>query len=124
MAPGVIAMTFGEKLRQLRQSRFMSQQKLADALCISQSAVASYENNVREPDFAMIRRIADYFNVSFTSMMPQEHEADNDFVLQVADSMHQNPKLRLLFDRSRYLTESDLDAVLAVINAISKEREP
>ena len=115
-------MTFGEKLRQLRQSRYMSQQKLADGLNISQSAIASYENGVREPDFAMIKKIADYFGVSFTSMMPQENGADNDFVLQVADSLHDNPKLRLLFDRSRYLTESDLDAVLAVVTAISKER--
>lgn len=115
-------MTFGEKLKNLRISRFMSQQKLADDLGISQSGIASYERGAREPDFATIRRFADYFGVAFTSLMPTDESADSDLVLQVADSLHDNPKLRLLFDRSRYLTESDLDAVLAVVNAISKER--
>lgn len=117
----VIAVTFGERLKQLRESRHISQQKLADSLGVSQSAVASWETDSREPNFAMIKRVASYFCVSFTSLMPTE-ESGNDLVLQVADSMHQNPKLRILFDRSRYLTESDLDAVLAVVSALQRER--
>ena len=42
---------------------------------------------------------------------------------RVADSLHKNPKLGLLFDRSSYLSETDLDAVLSIVNAISKERD-
>ena len=115
-------MTFGEKLKQLRTSRFMSQQKLADELGISQSAVAAYERNFREPDFAMIQKIADYFMVPFSSLMPSDGEPDKELVQQIAESFHANPKLGLLFDRSRYLSESDLDAVIAVVNAIQRER--
>lgn len=115
-------MTFGEKLKSLRQSRYLTQQKLADDLGISQSAVGSYETGFREPDFKMIQRIADYFNVPFSSLMPSENTLDDELIQQIADSFHKNPKLGLLFDRTRYLTESDLDAVIAVVNAISKEQ--
>ena len=114
-------MTFGDKLRNLRKSRFMTQQKLADELNISQSAVAAYENGVREPDFATIKRIADYFFVSASSLMPSEGTESNEFVQQVADSLQQNPKLMVLFDKARYMSESDLDAVLAVVAAIQKD---
>ena len=116
-------MTFGEKLKQLRKARFLSQQKLADDLNISQSAVASYERGAREPDFATIQRIADYFLVPFSSLMPSSGEPDRELVQQIAESLHANPKLGMLFDRSRYLSESDLDAVIAVVNAIQKERD-
>lgn len=114
-------MTFGEKLRNLRKSRFLTQQKLADELKISQSAVAAYENGIREPDFATIKRIADYFFVSASSLMPSEDDDTSEFVQQVADSIANNQKLRMLFDKARYMSESDIDAVLTVVSAIQKD---
>lgn len=117
-------MTLGEKLKQLRMSRYMTQQKLADELGMSQSAVAAYERDFREPDFATIRKFADYFHVTVSSLLPSSGNVDDDLVQQVAESFHQNPKLGLLFDKARFMTESDLDAVLAVVSAISKERDP
>lgn len=115
-------MTFGEKLKHLRASRFLSQQKLADELGISQSTVAAYEVNTREPDFDMLQRIADYFHVPRSSLVPSSDNVDKDLVYQIAESLHTNPKLTLLFDRSRFLSDGDLDAVLAVVNAIQRER--
>ena len=38
------------------------------------------------------------------------------------EALHQNPKLRLLFDIQKNLDDSDLNAVLGVVNAIAKER--
>ena len=115
-------MTLGEKLRHLRKSRSVSQKKLADALGVSQSTIAQYETDAREPDFKMMERIASYFGVAASSLMPSEDQTDSEFVQQVADSLHRNPKLGLLFDRTRYMSEDDLDAVLTVVKAISKER--
>ena len=117
-------MTFGEKFRSLRKSRFLSQQKVADDLGMSQSAIAGYENGVREPNFQMLEKIAKYFGVPATSLMPTSDEGiSNDLVYQLADSLHKNPKLSLLFDRTRYLSERDLDAVLAIVNSIQRGRD-
>lgn len=116
--------SFGQKLRKLRKARFISQQKVANDLGLSQSTIASYENDVREPSFQVINTIAKYFGVPATSLMPSSDEGvSNDLVYQLADSLHKNPKLSLLFDRSRYLSEQDLDAVLAVINSIQRGRD-
>ena len=38
------------------------------------------------------------------------------------EALHQNPTLRLLFDKQKDLSDSDLDAVLGIVNAIMKER--
>ena len=116
-------MTFGEKLKQLRTSRGISQQKLADSLGMAQSSIGSYETGVREPSFAVIQRFARYFHVPFSSLMPSDQIIDDEFVQQVADVLHQNPKLGLLFDKARYLKGKDIDAVLSVVNAIARERE-
>lgn len=116
-------MTFGEKLRQLRKSRGISQQKLADSIGVAQSTIAGYETSVREPDFATIERFARFFRVPFSSLTPSDEVLDDEFIHQVADVLHQNPKLGLLFDKARYLNGKDIDAVLSVVNAIARERD-
>lgn len=116
-------MTFGEKLKALRKSRGVSQQKLADGLGVAQSSIASYENGIREPSFSVIEKFARYFHVPFSSLMPSDEVVDNELIQQVAEALHQNPKLGLLFDKTRYLKDRDIDAVLSVVSAITRERE-
>lgn len=116
-------MTFGEKLRQLRKSRGVTQQKLAESVGLAQSTVASYENDFREPSFDVITKFSKYFRVPFSSLTPSDEILDDEFVRQIADVLHQNPKLGLLFDKARYLKSTDIDAVLSVVNAITRERE-
>ena len=54
---------FGAKLKMLREMNNLTQAKLAKELCISRSCVSNYESGVRNPDFDMIKRISEYFNV-------------------------------------------------------------
>lgn len=54
---------FSTRLKELRASRGLSQQKLADILNISKSSVNMYERGERDPGTPMIEAIADYFNV-------------------------------------------------------------
>ena len=116
-------MTFGEKLKQLRTSRGISQQRLANALGMAQSSVASYEVGVREPSFEVVERFAKFFHIPFSALMPSSGNVDNELIQQVADALHQNPKLGILFDKTRYLNDRDIDAVLSVVNAIARERD-
>ena len=50
------------RLRILRGA--VSQQKVAENLGVSQRAYSNYENGTREPDQAMLLKMAEYFNVS------------------------------------------------------------
>lgn len=55
--------SFKDRLKELRKSSNLNQGELADKLDISRSAVSSYERGIREPDFATLEKIADFFNV-------------------------------------------------------------
>ena len=114
----VIIVNFATKLRNLRVSRGMTQYDLAKAIGTSQSSITSWEQNRREPDFKTIQKLADYFCVPMSSLLPSGEYEDDEFVNNLAESMHLNPKLRLLFDRTKNFGESDLDTMLAVANSI------
>lgn len=53
-----------ENLKKLRKQSGISLKILGKALGVSESTVSLYENNKRQPDNDMLRKIADYFNVS------------------------------------------------------------
>ena len=55
---------FGKKLKILRKKIGITQANLAKKLGISPSAVGMYEQGRREPDSAMLIKIADLFDVS------------------------------------------------------------
>ena len=57
-------MMFGKKLKMLRKKIGLTQANLAKKLGISPSAVGMYEQGRREPDSAMLVKIADLFKVS------------------------------------------------------------
>ncbi|MEA4962810.1 helix-turn-helix domain-containing protein [Lutispora sp.] len=57
-------MSFGEKLAMLRGEKNMSRNELAKILNISYSSISKYETEIRFPDQDMLRKIADYFQVS------------------------------------------------------------
>lgn len=53
-----------ENLKKLRESRNLTQKKLADELGLTQQAYANYEAGRREPDFDTLKLIAKYFSTT------------------------------------------------------------
>ncbi len=54
----------GNRLKELRIEKKMTQLQLAEALHLSKSAIVQYEHNKREPNFESLNRIVSYFKVS------------------------------------------------------------
>ena len=96
--------------------------EFAKLVGVSQAAITAYERNEHEPNFEICKRMAGALGVPVSSVFPLER-GDDDIVKKVSDSLHQNPKLGLLFDRARFLKPADIDAVLNIVNAIVKERD-
>ena len=63
---------FGDKLREIRLARNVSQKQLADVLYISQQAIAKWESNRSSPNPEMINKLADYFGVSVDYLLGRE----------------------------------------------------
>lgn len=62
------------RIKELRESRHLSQQRLAIDMNISQAMISKYELGQSEPDIQMITKLASYFNVS------------SDYLLGISDS--------------------------------------
>ena len=56
--------TFSERLREQRTEKQLKQKDVADALGLSVTCYAGYEQGYREPDFATLIKICKYFSVS------------------------------------------------------------
>ncbi len=67
-------MEFKDKLRALRQERRLSQQALADAIYISRSAVAKWENGLGLPSQTSLEALCNYFGVSESYFATEEPE--------------------------------------------------
>lgn len=55
---------FGDRLRSLREDKGLTQQKVADDLNIKRENLSNYERNKREPDYEMLKKLAEYYGVS------------------------------------------------------------
>lgn len=55
---------FSEVLKELRESRKLTQSDLAKELGLKRQSISNYENNGRQPDFDILNKIADYFDVT------------------------------------------------------------
>ncbi len=56
--------TLGERIKQLRDSKQLSQDELAKVFNLSQSTIAYYETNKKQPPLQTLQTIADFFHVS------------------------------------------------------------
>lgn len=62
-------MNFSNNLKDLRESRDMTQEQLADYLNLSRSTIAGYEARNRQPDFEHLVTIADFFEVTIDYLL-------------------------------------------------------
>lgn len=62
----------GERIRELRVRRGISQASLADALEVSRSAIAMWESGSREPALDMLSRIAGALHAPLTELLSAE----------------------------------------------------
>jgi len=99
--------------------------KFAEAIGSTQAAVSAWEIGVREPEFSVIFEIARIFHVPVSTLIPLEESGmDEDLTQKAIDMVHQNPRLCVTFDKTRYFDEKQMGVVMSVIDAIAKESVP
>lgn len=65
-------MEFNEKLQQLRKSRGLTQEELAEALYVSRTAVSKWESGRGYPGIDSLKVIANYFTVTIDELLSGE----------------------------------------------------
>ena len=65
---------FGEKLRELRKEKGLTQKQLAEQLGNAQSAIYYWETNKQEPNISALKKLCEFFNVSSDYFIGLEKE--------------------------------------------------
>lgn len=60
----ILPTKFGERLKQLREEANLTMEQLAANLGTKKQTISRYEKNQREPEYATLIKIAQFFNVS------------------------------------------------------------
>lgn len=60
----MVAFDFGARLKDLRESRKLTQLEVADKLNIENSTISGYERNVTTPSLDVLKKLALFYNVS------------------------------------------------------------
>lgn len=63
---------FGEKLKELRLKKGMTQQQMAIALDTVQTTYSGWEKDKREPSYDKLKTIANYFDVPIDYLLDNE----------------------------------------------------
>ncbi|MGX6979258.1 helix-turn-helix domain-containing protein [Vagococcus elongatus] len=65
---------FGEKLKELRKEKGISQEQLSELLDVSRQSISRYENGTAQPDFDKLITLSKYFEVSIDSLLDNSME--------------------------------------------------
>lgn len=71
---GVLYMSIGEKLRQLRSDKNLTQKNLADILHITRTTYVKYETDSIKLSFEKASKLADFFNITTDYLLENKHE--------------------------------------------------
>jgi transcriptional regulator with XRE-family HTH domain len=97
-------MEFNEKLQELRKSRSLTQEELADALFVSRTAISKWESGRGYPSLDSLKQISRYFSVSIDELICPE---------EIISAAEEEKKASV--DRIFTLTCGTLDIFLALL---------
>nr|WP_289038318.1 helix-turn-helix transcriptional regulator [uncultured Allobacillus sp.] len=118
---------FGRRLKQCRKSIGKNQEQVAEQIGISRASYSHYENNHVEPDIDLIRRMADYFNVSSDYLLgrtdvPDVQETDRRKII-INKIATEFPDSDLMFNDLASMTADDLEEVYNYIKYIKSKKD-
>lgn len=86
---------FGNRLKELRLSRSLSQAELAAQFHLSSTTINRYERGFREPSLDVLRAIAEFFGVDYNYLLSYPNEPPQQ------GSVSQISKFNALDDRGK-----------------------
>lgn len=106
-----------ERIKELRKEKSITMKRLGEIIGVSEGAVSQYENGKRQPDYDILKKIADYFNVS------------TDYLLGRTDNPQQNIDQQLegiefaLYGEIKELTEEEKQDILNFVKFTKSQRK-
>lgn len=106
-------------LKLLRQEYGISQQRLAEAIGVSQPSINKYENHNIEPEIEVLKRMADYFNTSVDFIVGH---TDIKRRIEHTEVFHLNQFETEVITRFRSLDEEEKQCIDRIIQTFLRKR--
>ena len=113
---------FVQNLRYLMEARGITQADICRELEVSSATASDWCTGKKYPRIDKMQRLADLLGVRYSTLTTETGRQDYEDQ-QRLEALHQNPRLGLLFDRSRKMSHEDVETTLAVAASILKERD-
>lgn len=101
---------FALHLKELRQSRNLTQKQLAEAIHASERGIQNYEMGIRKPTYEMLIALADYFNVSIDYLVGRAGAPKMDITVSLDVKIYK--QLRLIAIQEKHSTEAQASQCL------------
>lgn len=98
---------FGDRLKELRTSKNLSQEELSEILDVRKSSISNWETSKATPTFDMLIKIANYFGVTTDFLLG--YNINN---LKTIDKVNQTLREANLIDDNENLKEEEIKLAL------------
>jgi len=117
----------GKKLYERRKALGLTLEEVGDAVGVGKSTVRKWEKGmIKNMGRDKIAALASILQINPVELVPAKDSTPPDHLsaedIKHLEALHNNPKLRMLFDLQMGLKPQSLDAVTAVVKEIAKER--
>lgn len=114
-------MTIGERIRELRLSKGMTQEELGNKIGSIKQTINKYENGtITNIPTEKIEAMAKVFQVSEAYIMGWEEEEDPE-VRELKEYMHKNPEIKVLFSTAKDVKPEDIRLVIDMLKRMKGE---
>lgn len=104
----------GNKIKDLRNQRKMTQSDLGDLLGVSGKTIGAWERGTREPSIDMINQLAETFGVSADYLLGRPQKGKTDLLSSI--------KSARTFGGKRY-DDEDAEAIADIVSAYLKHKK-
>lgn len=118
---GVFEM-FHRRIVELRKAKKITQEILAKQIGVTRSALSQYELGVRQPDYDIVKRIADYFGVSTDYLLGREVKEGfrKQFSFEITNENMPEIKKEMI-DKVISMTEEDAKFISDMYDRMKKD---
>lgn len=105
-----------KNLKALREEYGISQQRLAEAIFVTQPSINKYENHNTEPELEILKRLADYFDTTIDYLVGY---SDQRYKVDRMTQERLTPREARLLAEFRALPEEKRECVEKMIRLLS-----
>lgn len=118
---GVIRLEIGNKIREARLAKGMTQEELGDMLGVQKSAIAKYESgrvvNIKR---STLKKISDILGLRPAELIFEEEQKKNDVLADIIVRMRTDDEFLSLVESMYKLDAEKIDGVKQLLNAFMK----